>query len=84
MIDGQLVELVRQALLTGLVVAAPVLITGFLAGTVLGLVQAATGVHEPIVGLVPRQLVMAVANQISLPWILDRIVELLRTAAGGK
>lgn len=83
MIDGQLVELVRQALLTGLVVAAPVLITGFLAGTVLGLVQAATGVHEPIVGLVPRLLVMAVAILFCLPWIVERFVDLFRTAAGG-
>ncbi len=83
MIDAQLVELVRQALLTGLVVAAPVLIAGFLAGTVLGLVQAATGVHEPIVGLVPRLLVMAVMILLCLPWIVERFVDLFRVAAGG-
>ena len=83
MTDAQLVELVRQALLTGLVVAAPVLIAGFLAGTVLGLVQAATGVHEPIVGLVPRLLVMAVMILLCLPWIVERFVELFRVAAGG-
>jgi flagellar biosynthetic protein FliQ len=82
MIDAQLVELVRQALLTGLVVAAPVLIAGFLTGTLLGLVQAATGVHEPIVGLVPRLLVMAVMILLCLPWIVERFVELFRTAAG--
>ena len=83
MIDAQLVELVRQALLTGLVVAAPVLIAGFLTGTLLGLVQAATGVHEPIVGLVPRLLVMAVMILLCLPWIVEQFVDLLRTAAGG-
>ena len=80
---AQLVELVRQALLTGLVVAAPVLIAGFLTGTVLGLVQAATGVHEPIVGLVPRLFVMGVMTLLALPWMVERFVELFRVAVGG-
>jgi len=83
MTDTQLVELVRQALLTGLVVAAPVLIAGLLTGTVLGLVQAATGVHEPIVGLVPRLFVMGVMSLAALPWMVERFVELFRVAAGG-
>jgi flagellar biosynthesis protein FliQ len=46
-------------------------------------VQAATGVHEPIVGLVPRLLVMAVMILLCLPWIVERFVELFRTVAGG-
>ena len=83
MTDGQLLELVRQALLTGLVVAAPVLIAGFLTGTVLGLVQAATGVHEPIVGLVPRLFVMGVMILLALPWMVERLAELLRETATG-
>jgi type III secretory pathway component EscS len=39
---GDLVELLRQALLAGLVVAAPVLVVGFVVGTLAGLVQGAT------------------------------------------
>jgi len=83
MTDGTLVELVRQAVVVGLVVIAPVLVTGFVVGTLAGLVQAATGVHEQIVGLVPRLVAMAVAILVTLPWMVERLAELFRAAAGG-
>jgi len=82
MTDG-LVELVRQSLLAGLVVAAPVLVAGFVVGTLAGLLQAATGVHEQIVGLVPRVAVMAVVLVATLPWMVERLAELFRATAGG-
>ena len=56
--ETELAELVRQAVVTGLVVAAPVLVVGFVVGTLTGLVQAATGVHEAILGFVPRVVAM--------------------------
>ena len=52
MTEGHLVELVRQAILAGLIVIGPVLLAGFAVALVTGLVQAATGIHEPLVGLV--------------------------------
>jgi len=81
--DSQLVEFVRQAILSGLIVIAPVILMGFIIGTLMGLVQAATGIHEPVVGLVPRLLAMALVLVMVMPWMVERMVELLRTAAGG-
>jgi flagellar biosynthesis protein FliQ len=78
-----LVESVRQALLAGLVVAAPVLVVGFVVGTLAGLLQAATGVHEPIVGLVPRLAAMALVLLVTLPWMVERLTELFRATAAG-
>jgi flagellar biosynthetic protein FliQ len=78
-----LVELARTALLSGAAAIAPVLLVGFVVGVVAGLVQAATGVHEPIVGLVPRLLAMAVVLVLTLPWMVERLAELVRVAAGG-
>ena len=80
--DG-LVEVVRQALLAGLVVAAPMLLAGFVVGTLAGLLQAATGVHEQIVGLVPRLAVMALVLLATLPWMVERLAELFRVTAAG-
>lgn len=80
---GDLVELLRQALLAGLVVAAPVLVVGFVVGTLAGLVQGATGVHEPVVGLVPRLAAMAVTFLLTLPWFVERLADLLRTCVTG-
>ncbi len=81
--EAQLVELVRQAALAGMVVIAPLLLAGFAVATLAGLVQAATGVHEPIVGLVPRLAVMAAVLLASLPWMVESLAELFRTAAAG-
>jgi flagellar biosynthesis protein FliQ len=84
MTDGDLVELLRQAMLSGILVIAPVLLVGFAVGTVMGIVQAATGIHEQIVGLVPRLIAMAATLVLAAPWMVDRMVELLRSAAGGR
>jgi len=83
MTEGQLVELVRQALLTGLLVITPVLLAGFVVGTLAGLLQAATGVHEQIVGFVPRLAAMAAVLLLALPWMVERLAELLRATVGG-
>lgn len=83
MTDVALVELVRQALVAGAVVVAPVLAAGFVVGTVAGLVQAATGVHEQIVGLVPRLAVMTLVLVLTLPWMVERLADLVRSSVAG-
>ena len=81
--ESQLVELVRQALIGGCVVVLPVLLAGLAVGVATGLVQAASGVHEPIVGFVPKALAMAAALVVSLPWMVERLAELFRETAAG-
>ena len=83
MTESQLVELVRQAMIGGCVVILPVLAAGLAVGVAMGLVQAASGVHEPIVGFAPKALAMAAALVVSLPWMVERLAELFREAATG-
>ena len=83
MIESQLVELARQVLISGCVVLLPVLLTGLAVGVATGLVQAASGVHEPIVGFAPKALAMAAALVVSLPWMVERLAELFRDTAAG-
>lgn len=82
MAEAPLVELVREAILSGVVVLVPVVLAGFVVAVVAGLVQAATGVHEPLVGLVPRLAVMAGMLLASLPWMVERLAELFRLTLG--
>jgi flagellar biosynthetic protein FliQ len=82
MTETDLVELVREALVAGSVVLAPVLVAGLVVGVVTGLVQAATGIHDAAVGLVPRLLVTGLVIAWTLPWMVERMVELFRLAAG--
>ena len=81
MAEGDLVELVRQAILAGMLVIAPVLCVGFGVAVCTGLLQSATGIHEPLVGLVPRLVAMAATLVFVMPWMVERFVELFRTAA---
>jgi len=81
MTEVDLVELVRQAILAGLTVIAPVLCVGFGVAVCTGLLQAATGIHEPLVGLAPRLVAMAVTLVFVMPWMVERFVELVRAAA---
>lgn len=79
---AELVELSRQAAISGLVSLAPALVAGLVVAIVVGLVQAATGIHEQIIGLVPRLAVIAVVVVLTLPWLVERCVDLLRVSAG--
>lgn len=81
--QADLVEFVRQALFSGMLVIAPVLLVAFAVGTLMGLVQAATGIHEQVVGLVPRLVAMAAVLVLLLPWMLERMVDLVRGSVGG-
>ena len=83
MTDIQLVELVRESLLAGGAALVPVLVVGFIVALVAGLVQAATGVHEPIVGFVPRLAAMGLVIVLTIPWMVERFTELFRIAAAG-
>lgn len=82
MTQTDLVELVREAIVTGSVVLVPVLAAALVVGVVTGLTQAATGVHEPAVGLVPRLFVTGFVLVWTLPWMVERMTELFRLAAG--
>jgi flagellar biosynthesis protein FliQ len=81
MVETQLLEVVRQCLLAGSLAIMPVLAVGFVVAVVVGLMQAATGVHEPLVGLVPRLVAMGFVLLVTLPWMVERLADLFRASA---
>ena len=81
--DSTLVETLRQALVAAMLVGAPALLAAFAVGAVTGLLQAATGIHETAVGLLPRLAVVGLVILATLPWMLERMADLLRAAAAG-
>ena len=82
MTQTDLVELVRESIVAGGIVFVPVLAAALAVGIVVGLAQAATGVHEPAVGLVPRLVVTGLVLIWTLPWMVERMADLFRLAAG--
>jgi flagellar biosynthesis protein FliQ len=68
------IECSRGALQMALLLAGPVLATAFLVGLLINVGQTLTQLHEPVVGLIPRLVVVTLVVALILPWLLSRCV----------
>ena len=71
------VEIVRNAITVGLMVALPLLATALLVGVTVSLIQAITQIQEQTLTFVPKILIMGAVFIIALPWILSRLIAFL-------
>lgn len=69
------VDLVRHAVLTAALVAAPVLAAVFAASVLIALVQTMTSLHDPTVSLTPRLFVGGLCVVCLLAWMLERLTD---------
>lgn len=69
------IDLTRDAIITALLLCAPVLLVGLLAGLLIGLAQALTQVQDQTVAFVPKLIAMVAALTLTLPWLLQRMIE---------
>ncbi len=72
------IDLARHALVTTLIVSAPILIAGMAVGLVMGLLQAVTQIQEQAVAFVPKLVAMLVVLSISMPWLVTQMVDYFR------
>lgn len=69
------IEVTRDAIMMALLLSAPVLIVGLVFGMLFGLLQALTQIQDQTVAFVPKLVAMVIALTISLPWLLQRMIE---------
>jgi len=74
-IDAATVDIVKQALLIALKIAAPILLAGILIGLVIAILQSVTSIQEQSITLVPKIFVMTIVAAALLPWIVLRIAD---------
>lgn len=74
-LDDNAVELVRNAFIITLKIAAPILIIGVLSGLVISLLQSITSIQDQTLSLVPKVVVMLIAAIVLLPWVAQRLIE---------
>ncbi|MFH2036183.1 MAG: flagellar biosynthesis protein FliQ [Candidatus Zixiibacteriota bacterium] len=65
----------RDAILTMLLVSAPILLAGLLIGLIISILQAVTQVHEMTLTFIPKIAVVAFTLMIFLPWMINVIVD---------
>ena len=75
MTPQEAIELGRGALLTVLLMGAPVLLVGITVGLLVGLLQALTQIQDQTISFVPKIVAMIVAVAVCLPWLVQRMME---------
>ncbi len=74
MSEGAVLELGRNAVVTGLMVCAPMLAAGLLVGVLISIVLAATQIQEFTLTFVPKLAAMAAAGILTAPWVLQTLI----------
>lgn len=69
------IDMGRAAIVTTLLVAGPVLLSGLAVGLVISILQAATQVQEQTLTFIPKILAMLAAMFIFLPWMIGLMLE---------
>ena len=67
------VQLIRDAMIMTIWLAAPLLLIGFVVGVIVSLLQVATSIQDAAVGTVPRLAALLGGFLLLLPWMLSRI-----------
>jgi flagellar biosynthetic protein FliQ len=78
-------EVIKLCLTTGLMVAAPIILTALVIGTVVSLLQTVTSIQEQTLSFVPKLLGCGLCLWLMAPWILQQLgslFEILMTKAG--
>ena len=67
-------ELAYQAIMTTLMIAAPLLLAGLVVGLVISILQAVTQIHEMTLTFIPKILAIVLTMLIMLPWMINHFV----------
>lgn len=77
------IEMVRSALLTALLIAAPILLAGLTIGLVISILQTVTQIQEQTLTFVPKIAGMILVAAALIPWIVDRMIRFAQEMFAG-
>ena len=75
MSDFESLDIVRDALMEALILAAPILVAWLLVGLMISIFQAVTQIQEQTLTFVPKIAVMMLVAIVLLSWIVVRMIE---------
>lgn len=78
-----IVMLGRDAMLTTLITAAPMLISGMVVGLSISVFQSVTQIQEITLTFVPKIVVVMIAFVLFLPWMAGTVVGFVKPLIGG-
>jgi flagellar biosynthetic protein FliQ len=69
------VELARNAIMTAVMLAGPLLLVALGVGLLVSIIQAVTQLQEQTLSFVPKLLAVGVVMLLALPWMMQVIVK---------
>ncbi|GLC32362.1 flagellar biosynthesis protein FliQ [Clostridium omnivorum] len=74
MSENMVMSIIKDAIQTGLLVAAPILIVSLAVGLIISIFQATTQIQEQTLTFVPKIIAAAIIGLIAGPWMMHTIV----------
>ena len=71
------VHLGKEAISLMLLISAPMLIAGLVVGLGISILQAVTQIHEVTLTFIPKILAVSLALMVSLPWMLQKMLDFM-------
>ena len=78
MTPESVMDLARHSLLITAMIAAPLLVVSLLVGLVIGMLQAATQIHEATLSFIPKLLLLVLTLFAAGPWMLRMLTDFTR------
>ena len=78
MTPESVMDLARHSLLITAMIAAPLLIVSLLVGLVIGMLQAATQIHEATLSFIPKLMLLVLTLFAAGPWMLRMLTDFTR------
>ena len=73
MTGSEVLDVARDAILTLVLVASPLMLIGLIVGVVISLFQALTQIQEMTLAFVPKILAIFIAMLVALPFMADQL-----------
>ena len=80
----QAVDITREALILMLSLSAPILAAALIVGLTVSILQAVTQVQEQTLSFVPKILGMGAVAIVSMPWLIQKIMDFSARMFGGQ
>lgn len=78
MSEIMIMTIVKKALMTGIMVAGPILMISLVVGLIISIFQATTQIQEQTLTFVPKLITIILVLVICGPWMLNKLVLLTR------
>ncbi|MCI1943684.1 flagellar biosynthesis protein FliQ [Clostridium luticellarii] len=74
MSENMVISIIKDAIQTGVLISAPILIVSVLVGLIISIFQATTQIQEQTLTFVPKLIAIAIVGLFTGAWMLHQIV----------